>query len=201
MSKNKRGRPRTNVTSREYARKKLIYLYRSYVGEFCIFSLKDDGLLIDDKPPKGLKRYLMNDFGRRAFSDGIKFGLLYCAREIVPEMVETSMDLYGVNINISGEARRYLKWKKEGRPVPTERFPSDILRKARKPILSKQEILRFTRLVKEISEEAIPYISLVAKKLNLAEEDVKLRISEAKRQGRKISVAKGSGEEEFILLD
>jgi hypothetical protein len=152
-----------------------------------------------------------------AFSDGLRLAIEIIGEISFPEFLDDAMKEYGLTLNVSKIVRERLRsdnefekrLEKQPEEIKERRrkfkeemrqhfpLPNEILRKVRKPKVSKNEILRLRRVIKE--HVGLPYVEEIAKKVNLTSSELVSLVREANRQKMKIDIGTSEGKEILIV--
>ena len=228
MAKHKkrgRGRPHTNPSLKEYTLKTVLHKFMASQSQL-FHAYAGDALWLDDDTALKVKQVIKNDKitckfriqGRGSnyrvgFSDGMKFATEVFERSLVPRIVSEMIENDGLTLNASMEAiRREAQkqqkptgglWGKAGQMLEEHMkkqhpVPSDIARKVRRPAVSREEILRFTRTIKGMDGPAYP--EDLAEKLNITVEQVQELHRQALKQRFLVRTGKDRKGREFLLM-
>ncbi|MGB5873538.1 MAG: hypothetical protein WBG01_00820 [Bacteroidota bacterium] len=220
-----RGRPRSNPSLEEYTLKTILSSLESSVDH--IFGhLADYDLWLRDDTALD-KKHILDD-GRLAyrirvpvsgpnyrvgFSDGMRFAVEVFQRWLAPEMLSEMIEKNGLTLNATKEAIRREALKERNRKSEAlakfdqemqeflkkhHPLPSDILRKVRRPAVSRKEILRFIKALKTFDRPAS--FKDLAEELGATIEQVKDLYQEALRQRFPVKTGKDRKEREYLMI-
>jgi len=152
-----------------------------------------------------------------AFSDGLRCAIDVIGKITFPEFLDEAIKNDGLTLNVSQMIRNRLKRLEEAEDrseylpehvrnhVPKFigqlrqhwPFPSDILRKVRKPKASKKDVLRLRRVILEYND--LPFVEEIAEQMNVTSAELMMLVEEAKRQKVDIEIGEHKGRKVLIV--